>query len=96
MEQKFKTRKSDFKALICVCVRERDRETEIRPKIIVTIIIIVIIIIGLFRATPTAYGGSQARGRIGAAVAGLHHSHSNTESQPCLRPTPQLTSMPDL
>ena len=29
-----------------------------------------------FRATPVAYGCSQARGRIGAVAAGLHHSHS--------------------
>ena len=28
----------------------------------------------LFRAVPVAYGSSQARGRIGAAAAGLHHS----------------------
>ena len=28
----------------------------------------------LFRAIPVAYGGSQARGRIGATVTGLHHS----------------------
>ena len=28
----------------------------------------------LFRATPMAYGSSQARGRIRAAAAGLHHS----------------------
>ena len=28
----------------------------------------------LFRAAPTAYGGSQARGRIRATAAGLHHS----------------------
>ena len=34
----------------------------------------------LFRATPAVYGGSQARGQIGAAAAGLHHSHSNTGS----------------
>ena len=27
-----------------------------------------------FRATPTTYVGSQARGLIGAVVAGLHHS----------------------
>ena len=26
------------------------------------------------RATSTAYGGSQARGRMGAVAAGLHHS----------------------
>ena len=31
----------------------------------------------LFRAAPVAYGGSQARSRIGAVVAGLHRSHSN-------------------
>ena len=28
----------------------------------------------LFRTTPTAYGSSQARDRIGAVAAGLHHS----------------------
>ena len=39
----------------------------------------------LFRAAPTAYGGSQARGLIGAAAAGLyHHHHSNTRSKMCL------------
>ena len=30
----------------------------------------------LFRATPGAYGGSQARGLIGAVAADLHHSHA--------------------
>ena len=34
----------------------------------------------LFRATPTAYGGFQARGRIRAVAAGLRHSHSNSGS----------------
>ena len=34
----------------------------------------------LFRAVPEAYGGSQARGLIGATAAGLHHSHSNAGS----------------
>ena len=38
----------------------------------------------------TAQGNSQARGRIGAAAAGLHHSHSNTRSEPHLQSTPQL------
>ena len=28
----------------------------------------------LFRATPEAYGSSQARGQIGATAASLHHS----------------------
>ena len=44
----------------------------------------------VFRATPVAYRGSQARGRIGAAAAGLCHSYSNTRSKTCLLPTPQL------
>ena len=35
----------------------------------------------LFRAAPATHGGSQARGQIGAAAAGLHHSHSNVESK---------------
>ena len=34
----------------------------------------------LFRSTPVAYSGSQARGQIRAVTAGLHHSHSNTGS----------------
>ena len=41
-----------------------------------------------------ARGGSQARGLIGAIAVGLHHSHSNEGSEPCLQPTPQLTAMP--
>ena len=44
----------------------------------------------LFRATPVAYGSSQARGRGGATAAGLHHSHSSAGSEPHLRPIPQL------
>ena len=48
------------------------------------------------RATPMAYGGSQARGPIGVTAAGLHHSHSNSGSEPRLRPTPQLMATPDL
>ena len=35
----------------------------------------------LFRATSAAYGGSQARGQVGATAAGLHHSHSNSGSK---------------
>ena len=34
------------------------------------------------RTTPTAYGGSLARGLIGAVAAGLHQSHSNAGSKP--------------
>ena len=35
-------------------------------------------LLSFFRATPAAYGGSLARGLIGAGPAGLHQSHSNT------------------
>ena len=42
----------------------------------------------LFRASPAAYGSSQARGQIGATAASLHHSH-------ILQTTPQLTATPD-
>ena len=49
----------------------------------------------LLRAAPVAYGGSQARGRIGSTAASLCHSHSNTRSVPCLRPTPQFMASPD-
>ena len=53
---------------------------------------------GLFAiswAALVAYGGSQARGPIGAVATGLRQSHSNAESKPCLQPTPQLTATPD-
>ena len=49
----------------------------------------------LSRAAPAAYGGSQARGLITAVAASLRQSHSNAGSEPCLRPTPQLTAPPD-
>ena len=48
-----------------------------------------------FRAAPVAYGGSQARSRIGATAASLYHSHSNKGSELCLRPTPQIMATPD-
>ena len=54
----------------------------------------IILFFFLFRAAPTAYGNSQARGRIGATAAGLHHSH-NTRSELPLQPTRQLLAMLD-
>ena len=49
-----------------------------------------------FRAAPAPYGGSQARGPVGAAAVGLHHSHSsNAGSQPSLQSMSQLMAMPD-
>ena len=49
----------------------------------------------LFRATPTAYGSSQARGQILAVAPSLFQSHSNVASELCLQPTPQLMATPD-
>ena len=53
------------------------------------------VFIFLFRTSPVAYGGSEARGQIGAVAAGLRHSHSNAGSEPRLRPTPQLMATLD-
>ena len=44
------------------------------------VVVVVFLFIYLFllsRATPMTYGGSQARGPIGAVVAGLHNTHNN-------------------
>ena len=45
-----------------------------------------------FRTISTAYGGSQARGRVVTVVAGLCHSHGNSGSKPHMWLTPQLTA----
>ena len=50
----------------------------------------------LFRPAPVSYGGSQARGLIGAAATSLHHSHSNAGFELPQRPTPQLVATLDL
>ena len=44
---------------------------------------------------PMTYGDSQGRDLIGAVDAALYYSHSNTGSEPCLWPMPQLTAMKD-
>ena len=38
----------------------------------------------LFRATPLAHGGSQARGQVRAVAAGLHLSHITTQDLSCV------------
>ena len=61
-------------------------------------ILFIYLFIGLFAiswAAPKAYGGSQAKGLIGAVATSLRQSHSTAGSKPRLRPTPQLTAMPD-
>ena len=55
----------------------------------------VVVVVAISWAAPAAYGGSQARGRIGDVATGLRQSHSNTGSEPCLRPTPHRTATPD-
>ena len=49
----------------------------------------------LFRATPAACWGSQARGWIGAVATGRCQSHSNLGLALRLQPTPQLRAMLD-
>ena len=48
----------------------------------------------LLRAASEAYGGSQAKGPIGAAAAGPGHNHAGSEL--CLQPTSWLTATPDI
>ena len=57
--------------------------------------VFVFVFILLFRAATMAYGGSQARGLMGAVAAGLCLSHSNAGSQLRLQPTPQLPATLD-
>ena len=42
----------------------------------------------LIKDAPGAYGNSQTKGQIGAAVASLCHSHSNARFKLHLQPTP--------
>ena len=51
---------------------------------------VVVAVVAISWAAPAAYGGSQARGRIGAVATGLRQSHSNAGSELRLQPTPQL------
>ena len=56
---------------------------------------VTLFVLSFSRATPMAFGGSQARGLIGAVAARLCHSHSNARSELRLQPTPKLTAIPD-
>ena len=58
-------------------------------------IYIYICLFSISKAAPAAYGDSQAGGLIRAIAADPHHNHSNSGSEPRLRPTPQLTARPD-
>jgi len=60
------------------------------------LLLVVFFVCLFFRASPMAYGSSQAKGWIRATAAGLHHSRSNVGSELHLWPTPQLMAMLDL
>ena len=51
---------------------------------VVVVVDIVVVVLPFLGPLLTAYGGSQARGPIGAVAAGLRQSHSNAGSEPCL------------
>ena len=59
------------------------------------LVLVYVFIYLFFRAALEAYGSSQARGQIGGVAPSLQHSHSNSRSEPCLRPTLQLTATLD-
>ena len=59
------------------------------------VVVVVVVVVAISWAAPAVYGGSQARGPIGAVATGLCQSHSNAGSEPSLQPTPQLTATPD-
>ena len=78
-----------------LCVTDISLILFILCKLVYLFIYLFVCLFYLFRATPMAYGSSQARGWIRMAVTGLHHSHSKARSELCLKPTPQLTGTPD-
>ena len=49
-----------------------------RLVILLSIFFFFLCLFAFSRAIPMAYGGSQARGQMGAVAAGLHHGRSNT------------------
>ena len=76
--------------------RERERGKSLQSFVFsVCLFVCLFCLFAISWAAPMAYGGSQARGRIGAIAASLRQSHSNVGSEPCLRPTPQLTATLD-
>ena len=70
-------------------------EKKKKKKCLKAVLFIYFCLFAFSRATPSAYGCSQARGPIGAVAAGLPQSHRNVGSEPRLQPTPQLMAMPD-
>ena len=56
-------------------------------------VVVVVVIAAISWAALVVYGGSQARGRVGAIAAGLRQSHSNAGSEPRLRPALQILNL---
>ena len=81
---------------LALCCRRRTggESLPIAPLCLTLRFLIHIYLFSLFRATPTAYGGSWSRGQIGAVATNLHHSHSNEVSlTPWVRPGVEPTSL---
>ena len=77
--------------------RERERGKSLQSFVLsVCLFVCLFCLFAISWAAPMAYGGSQARGLIGAVAASLLQSHRNTRSEPRLQPTPQLMATPDL
>ena len=68
-----------------VTTEQRWELPESVPKLFVFFVVVVVFV---FLGLHLRHEGSQAKALIGAVSAGLHHSHSNVGSKPCLRHTP--------
>ena len=68
--------------------KEKTHDEQKTKVIFINFFILFFLIFCLFRAAPTASGGSQARDQIGVVATSLLHNHSNTRFEPHLQPTP--------
>ena len=75
--------------LLCLSEVLQDQQVDLIQALFIFFVFVFLLFLW---ATPAAYGGSQARGRIRAVATGLRQSHNNTGSEPRLQPTPQLTA----
>ena len=78
--------------LECLATTLAKSDGNLKLQVSLFIYLFLFIYFWLFRATPSAYGISKARGQIGATAAGLHHSHSSSRSlthwaRPGIKPT---------
>ena len=64
-----------YQVLLQVVIHINSLGTIITPLLFIYLFIYLFYFL-LFRATPAAYGSSQAKGWIGATAPGLHHSHT--------------------